>query len=137
MRRDELGMRVIDLNTSSLGSQEPKWLEKVRTAVADAGCVMINLKLNQRGLDMNSEDVRPRSGKGFQILVGLGNHQVHVEDKLRRSPPRGLHPEGPDRDIGNKVARSEEHTSELQSQAYLLCRLLLEKKKQTKHKQKK
>ena len=28
------------------------------------------------------------------------------------------------------VARSEEHTSELQSQAYLVCRLLLEKKKQ-------
>ena len=26
--------------------------------------------------------------------------------------------------------RSEEHTSELQSQAYLVCRLLLEKKKQ-------
>ena len=34
------------------------------------------------------------------------------------------------------VVRSEEHTSELQSQAYLVCRLLLEKKK-TKHKQKK
>ena len=27
------------------------------------------------------------------------------------------------------LARSEEHTSELQSQAYLVCRLLLEKKK--------
>ena len=36
--------------------------------------------------------------------------------------------------------RSEEHTSELQSQAYLVCRLLLEKnknKKQTKNKKKK
>ena len=29
------------------------------------------------------------------------------------------------------IARSEEHTSELQSQAYLVCRLLLEKKKTT------
>src|SRR3712207_8098923 len=29
--------------------------------------------------------------------------------------------------------RSEEHTSELQSRQYLLCRLLLEKKKITKH----
>src|SRR3712207_7548991 len=28
-----------------------------------------------------------------------------------------------------KVARSEEHTSELQSRQYLVCRLLLEKKK--------
>src|SRR2546425_8840541 len=34
-----------------------------------------------------------------------------------------------DRDLG--IARSEEHTSELQSLAYLVCRLLLEKKKKT------
>src|SRR2546425_4599255 len=31
-----------------------------------------------------------------------------------------------------RTARSEEHTSELQSLAYLVCRLLLEKKKNTK-----
>src|SRR2546427_7122518 len=31
------------------------------------------------------------------------------------------------------VARSEEHTSELQSQSNLVCRLLLEKKKNTNH----
>src|SRR3712207_7965139 len=30
--------------------------------------------------------------------------------------------------------RSEEHTSELQSRQYLVCRLLLEKKKKTPHK---
>src|SRR3712207_7437613 len=36
------------------------------------------------------------------------------------SPLRGVHPE-----------RSEEHTSELQSRQYLVCRLLLEKKKKT------
>src|SRR2546425_8682579 len=30
---------------------------------------------------------------------------------------------------GGTIARSEEHTSELQSLAYLVCRLLLEKKK--------
>src|SRR2546425_8062269 len=37
-------------------------------------------------------------------------------------------------DIGRRVRsahRSEEHTSELQSLAYLVCRLLLEKKNQT------
>src|SRR5688572_31827764 len=33
------------------------------------------------------------------------------------------------------IERSEEHTSELQSQSNLVCRLLLEKKKQRKHKQ--
>src|SRR5947209_11127369 len=30
---------------------------------------------------------------------------------------------------GDRLARSEEHTSELQSRQYLVCRLLLEKKK--------
>src|SRR3712207_7826335 len=31
----------------------------------------------------------------------------------------------------NAIKRSEEHTSELQSRQYLVCRLLLEKKKKT------
>src|SRR3712207_7579554 len=31
--------------------------------------------------------------------------------------------------VGRRDARSEEHTSELQSRQYLVCRLLLEKKK--------
>src|SRR3989441_7279656 len=34
---------------------------------------------------------------------------------------------------GSDDTRSEEHTSELQSLAYLVCRLLLEKKKKTIH----
>src|SRR5687767_15680611 len=34
----------------------------------------------------------------------------------------------------NDIDRSEEHTSELQSLAYLVCRLLLEKKKNKKQK---
>src|SRR2546427_8384060 len=34
-----------------------------------------------------------------------------------------------DREDGARPARSEEHTSELQSQSNLVCRLLLEKKK--------
>src|SRR2546425_7920136 len=33
----------------------------------------------------------------------------------------------------SRARRSEEHTSELQSLAYLVCRLLLEKKKTSKH----
>src|SRR2546425_7935178 len=41
-----------------------------------------------------------------------------LPDVLRRHPPR------------RPARRSEEHTSELQSLAYLVCRLLLEKKKE-------
>src|SRR2546430_7798773 len=44
---------------------------------------------------------------------------------LRRSCP------GPFRIEGRTKRRSEEHTSELQSQSNLVCRLLLEKKKKT------
>src|SRR2546430_5773522 len=34
-----------------------------------------------------------------------------------------------DHEVASRAARSEEHTSELQSQSNLVCRLLLEKKK--------
>src|SRR2546430_11259107 len=47
----------------------------------------------------------------------LSRRLVHL---LRRRPRRARWPGG---------ARSEEHTSELQSQSNLVCRLLLEKKK--------
>src|SRR2546421_9998858 len=44
-----------------------------------------------------------------------------------------LQPLGPRRQglVGEAVERSEEHTSELQSRSDLVCRLLLEKKKET------
>src|SRR5437660_8369579 len=38
---------------------------------------------------------------------------------------------GPDDGVALAVRRSEEHTSELQSRGHLVCRLLLEKKKNT------
>src|SRR5947199_1511269 len=46
----------------------------------------------------------------------------------RRPRRRVLRPQGPVREVGR---RSEEHTSELQSLRHLVCRLLLEKKKET------
>src|SRR3712207_8413282 len=51
----------------------------------------------------------------------------------RRAPPRGPHCGGSPRPGSGRAPRggrrSEEHTSELQSRQYLVCRLLLEKKK--------
>src|SRR3712207_9013661 len=44
----------------------------------------------------------------------LGHHRPHQRDEGRRVRP---------------APRSEEHTSELQSRQYLVCRLLLEKKR--------
>src|SRR3712207_8375968 len=44
---------------------------------------------------------------------------------------RGPHPAHHLRNAGERRRRSEEHTSELQSRQYLVCRLLLEKKTNT------
>src|SRR5205823_13153960 len=52
------------------------------------------------------------------VLVGIAR-EFHTLHPLQGAAPFGLHVAG----------RSEEHTSELQSLAYLVCRLLLEKKK--------
>src|SRR3712207_9377814 len=43
--------------------------------------------------------------------------------------PRRWRPGAGQRRLERDAARSEEHTSELQSRQYLVCRLLLEKKK--------
>src|SRR3712207_8716016 len=49
-----------------------------------------------------------------------------------QAPEEGRARSGADRASGPPLRRrSEEHTSELQSRQYLVCRLLLEKKKQT------
>src|SRR3712207_8772099 len=46
----------------------------------------------------------------------------------REPAGRSRHPR-----VRHRAARSEEHTSELQSRQYLVCRLLLEKKKNISH----
>src|SRR5437764_4990308 len=53
-------------------------------------------------------------------------HQAAVEPELGVGVQVGVLVEALD---ARRVARSEEHTSELQSPMYLVCRLLLEKKK--------
>src|SRR5205823_14751795 len=57
-----------------------------------------------------------------ELCVRHSRHHGGAHHPLLARPPRDHH----DREA---VARSEEHTSELQSLAYLVCRLLLEKKK--------
>src|SRR5688572_31084903 len=59
----------------------------------------------------------------------LSSHRGHDgrarTSGVRLAPGRGRGPSG--------IRRSEEHTSELQSQSNLVCRLLLEKKKKQKN----
>src|SRR2546427_9291923 len=67
---------------------------------------------------------------GLIQRVGKPRH-IAVETSTRQ--PIDSHPDRLAR--GNKRRRSEEHTSELQSQSNLVCRLLLEKKKNNHHKE--
>src|SRR3712207_7291272 len=55
--------------------------------------------------------------------LNLSSASVRPGDKILCSGTLGDH--------GAAILRSEEHTSELQSRQYLVCRLLLEKKNRT------
>src|SRR3712207_362677 len=57
-----------------------------------------------------------------------------LEPRQETPPSRGTRAPAPregSRQVKRRIERSAEHTSELQSRQYLVCRLLLEKKKQT------
>src|SRR5688572_31189692 len=64
-------------------------------------------------------DLRGATGAGNDAR-GAAPRRRHARARSRRGSAPNL----------GEIARSEEHTSELQSQSNLVCRLLLEKKKQ-------
>src|SRR3712207_7337607 len=78
-------------------------------------------------------------GVAFDVVGGevvgphVGVHRGQPERRPRRQvqPRLGIPRHGPRRRLRGE--RSEEHTSELQSRQYLVCRLLLEKKKKNEH----
>src|SRR5688572_32532904 len=73
---------------------------------------------------------RPRGGLSCRSPASIGGRPS------RRGSPFREPPRSPGRSGGRRAThgrRSEEHTSELQSQSNLVCRLLLEKKKKRKY----
>src|SRR3989449_3860901 len=64
-----------------------------------------------------------RMAKGDPVLAALVEPLYGMRPTLAPTPLEML--------VGSISARSEEHTSELQSRLHLVCRLLLEKKKNT------
>src|SRR5207253_8048780 len=78
-------------------------------------------------LDLGIEDkIIEKSGAWISYGdMRLGQGRENAKQYLRDNPA-----------LVEEIARSEEHTSELQSRGHLVCRLLLEKKKQNKKKQK-
>jgi len=67
LMRDRLGMRVIDLMSACFPSFEPAYLEELRAAAEQAGCILTNLKLNQPQFDLAATDPnqRRRSIEGY------------------------------------------------------------------------
>src|SRR3712207_5524717 len=76
----------------------------------------------------------PPAGKhGIERLLGgaVGGCGPGLPDRARDCAAGEDHPRGGVWHHQYPSGRSEEHTSELQSRQYLVCRLLLEKKKTT------
>src|SRR2546425_9599817 len=78
-----------------------------------------------------------RSQNGFPTLHALGPQDYAVIYNINPTYQAGIDGSGTTIAVVGRSningCRSEEHTSELQSLAYLVCRLLLEKKKNVKN----
>src|SRR3989449_6018288 len=86
-----------------------------------------------------------RPAAGGSPVRQRGNRTIHVPESSRTSRRQTFRRRRPDAVSGaqqvrdrfhsprREVLRSEEHTSELQSRLHLVCRLLLEKKKNIIH----
>src|SRR5256886_13614184 len=94
-----------------------------------AGDSMSKLRVHNFAISLDGYGAGPR--QGLKDPLGVGGEELHgwyigtrafheINGKTGGTT-------GPDNDFAK---RSEEHTSELQSQSNLVCRLLLEKKKQ-------
>src|SRR5438876_4745513 len=86
---------------------------------------------------LSLHDALPISKRQRDVVGCVGNNDArgHADDRKERRACRAADRQRAlcrGRGVGNSV-RSEEHTSELQSPVHLVCRLLLEKKKKTKH----
>src|SRR3712207_7428969 len=79
-------------------------------------------------------DDRPRAGQRAHGGPHAARQAVRGRPRPARPDRPRLPPRGPQRAGAGAghADRSEEHTSELQSRQYLVCRLLLEKKKNKK-----
>src|SRR3712207_9302346 len=70
-----------------------------------------------------------QSSTALEIPCGTRLQRLESGRDCRRGCNLSLARGWEGREIISRAARSEEHTSELQSRQYLVCRLLLEKKK--------
>src|SRR5205823_12290766 len=96
---------------------------ETRSGIDDEITSLLQAERNTKRLDRaqdNSEITGPLCNllsTQLAFLLQLGERLIHHSQQLQNDGSRDV-----------RHDRSEEHTSELQSLAYLVCRLLLEKK---------
>src|SRR5690625_3166338 len=101
-----------------------------RQALGGRGEDLAAAFLEDAGLVIIERNFRCPRGE-LDIIARDGETAVFVEVKTRRTAALGSPLEAVTRTKLARIRmRSEEHTSELQSRGHLVCRLLLEKKKQ-------
>jgi len=93
------------LNGASLGATVVDYMPQVADGGSDVGFPYVVMGR----IIFTESDTQTRNGGTFVARI-----HTHTRDGSM---------------VGCKAIRSEEHTSELQSRQYLVCRLLLEKKK--------
>jgi hypothetical protein len=69
--KEELGIRVLDMNTMNFPKLDLQAAESLRTAAERHGCVLTNLKLNQRGLDPGNADKKTRDRAVTEYLRSI------------------------------------------------------------------
>src|SRR2546422_5873769 len=110
-------------------NHQPGFPWEPTTAVGMRGSVMVSGLQHAWSRSAPDDTCEARIAPG--VLRGAREHDRAALDDVEAA--RGL---GHVVDVGlgdqDRMARSEEHTSELQSRLHLVCRLLLEKKKKKK-----
>src|SRR5688572_32478137 len=108
------------------------WLIRRRTVFVAATALLLLcaavLALSHLGVNRYRGEVQAKLAERLQRDVSIGSMRVSFLP-LRLRVEKAVIGEDPRFPTGRPFARSEEHTSELQSQSNLVCRLLLEKKK--------
>src|SRR3712207_7661706 len=107
-----------------VGAQRPQEVDAAEVGPVDVG----EVELRVRGLpEQEAREPLLPAGADDQVGIGLATgvevlgdvlDVEHADQLVQRRPALGV--------LGQQ--RSEEHTSELQSRQYLVCRLLLEHK---------
>src|SRR5205085_5631305 len=105
---------------------EPSQIDSMAEARGQIHCPGITATTEPSTLSLH--DALPISGAGMAPRSGVGRRAGSAEP-LSRPRPTGMGGGVSRRaTMGGDNGRSEEHTSELQSQSNIVCRLLLEKK---------